>query len=370
MLHLAEFMEGIDQIGQFRRLGIDQLQIGIHLLSRHLAVPDGPGIAGYHRDRRFQIMGNIRQQLLTLAVHLLSLGFTFRQPVCHPVEVLSNLPDLPRSFQIAGSGITAGGQTFDGTVEPHQRRLNLPVDPQQEKAQHQRIHRQQQQKEPVCLCAHIVIILILLHPGHTHQDPSILQTAVKKFKPGHRIPPEKRNLAGCICFAPISEAALHDFQILIENHHHFFILFIEILGEYVLFLSIRRRKRSAHHIGIGIVILHALQLPGGKPLLQGFRRPVRRGSVRIHHRKSPAFAQVFFNGHFLVSACIEVGILPKIIVVRNPAQVVVIGLADPEYAYGQYQQCRRKQQESAGQQHHKPALFFVILQTYIPPLLR
>ena len=79
MLHLAVFVEGIHQIRQGLRLGLDGPQIPLRLLRGDLPVTDGADVAGDDGDRGLEIVRDVRDALLTALIQPPPLCLTFCQ---------------------------------------------------------------------------------------------------------------------------------------------------------------------------------------------------------------------------------------------------------------------------------------------------
>ena len=145
MLHLAVFMERINQPVKLLRLAVDKLKIAVYLFRRHLAVPYRLGISGNYGNRRFKVVGDIGDKPLSFVIHPLSFRFTFGKHVRHSVHVAAYHADFPRSLHFLQSHIASAGKPIYCVIQRNKRFFDFPVHPEEERSYGYQIKRNEQQ---------------------------------------------------------------------------------------------------------------------------------------------------------------------------------------------------------------------------------
>ena len=99
---------------------MDDVQVALGLLRRHLAVANGVGIASDDGDGSLEVVGDVGNELLPSCVQAAALRLAFRQPVGEAVEALPDAADLPGTAAVAHPADAPLGLGDHRVVEPPQ----------------------------------------------------------------------------------------------------------------------------------------------------------------------------------------------------------------------------------------------------------
>ena len=364
MLHLCVFVESVDQPGERLCAAPDGFQTARLILGRDFSGGERVRIARDHRDGRFDVVGDIRDHALAVAVKPFPLPFALREPVGEHVEGFPDAFELAHVRAVPHTHGAALHLRQHRVVQTIQRQTDRASDPSGKERPRQHGHGQKQQPHaPRGLIGRICRLFV--GKGGAHEKDAGFPVRAREGEAGEgsaRGPQPGQNgvFAPGVPLPSVPQAAGHHAQIAVQLHL-LTAAVLRVAGDTIPRFTVPVLNGVSFHMGAGAVVADAGKLPLCQSA-EGFVRAPEETAVRRKHGETVRAAEI--GAQSVIVSLLQPAVRQQLIPVRDAVDPVNTGAPQPIHAPRRDGQRQGEQQKAFCQQGGQPAL--LTLQFYIP----